>query len=163
MPNWVVVMTKPNCEAIAAENLLKQGYGCYFPRFLSLGKNHAMVKKPLFPRYVFALIDKFWYSIRGTRGVSHLLMGENGPATVPHHIIAAIKSKEDTSGLIVLGKQQSPEKFNKGATVRTTEGPLAGLQLVYEGMATHDRVKVLATMLGRQVPVYIEENVLVAG
>ena len=157
-------MTKPNCEAIAAENLLKQGYGCYFPRFLAMQKHKLItVKKPLFPRYIFALIDKFWYSIRGTRGVSHLLMADDGPAKVPHTVIDAIRSKEDNNGFIVLSEQKSPERFSKGTTVRATEGPLTGIVLIYDGMAPHDRVKVLATLLGRQVPVTIEENILVAG
>ena len=164
MSNWVVVMTRPNCEAIAAENLLKQGYGCYFPRFLAIQRHKLVtVKKPLFPRYIFALIDKFWYSIRGTRGVSQRLMADDGPAKVPHAVIDAIRSKEDNNGFIVLSEQKSPERFSKGTTVRATEGPLTGIDLIYDGMAPHDRVKVLATLLGRQVPVTIEENILVAG
>ena len=161
--SWVVVMTKPNCEGIAVENLLQQGYGCYYPRFLALQKGSKFVKRPLFPRYIFVLIDKFWYSIRGTRGVSHLLMGFDGPATVPGHEIEKLRKKEGPDGLIVLSEQKSPERFNKGATVRATEGPLTGLDLIYDGMAPHDRVKVLATLLGRQVPVTIEEKILVAG
>ena len=157
-------MTKPNCEAIAAENLLKQGYGCYFPRFLALQKHKLVtVKKPLFPRYIFALIDKFWYSIRGTRGVSHLLMGDDGPAKVPVSVIDAIRSKEDSNGFIVLGKSKSPERFQKGAQVRATEGPLTGLDLIYDGMRDSERVKVLATMLGRQVPIVVQEKILIAG
>lgn len=163
MVQWVVVMTKPNCEAIAEENLLQQGYGCYYPKFLSVQKGKILVKRPLFPRYIFASIDKFWYSIRGTRGVSHLLMSDNGPATVPASVIEAMKEKEDDKGFIVLGKQQSPERFKAGATVRATEGPLAGLDLIYEGMKDNDRVRVLATLLGRQVPVIMKEKLLVAG
>ena len=145
------------------ENLLQQGYGCYCPRFLALHKGRIFVKRPLFPRYIFVLIDKLWYSIRGTRGVSHLLMGFDGPAVIPGQEIEKLRKKEGPDGLIVLSEQTSPERFSKGTTVRATEGPLTGIDLIYEGMAPHDRVKVLATLLGRQVPVTIEDKILVAG
>lgn len=158
MAEWVVVMTKPNSEGIAAANLLQQGYGCYYPRFQALKG-----VRPLFPRYVFAYIDKIWYSIRGTRGVSHLLMGDGGPATIPPAVIDGLRSREDSNGLIVLGKQKVTDRFEKGAKVRATEGPLAGLNLIYDGMKDAERVKVLTTLLGRQVPVELEERLLVAG
>lgn len=156
-------MTKPNCEAIAVENLLQQGYGCYYPKYLALHKNKQVVKKPLFPRYVFALIDKFWYSIRGTRGVSHLLMGQDGPATVPNSVIDAIRAREDTQGFIVIGKNKSPERFNRGDPVRATDGPLTGLDLIYDGMAPHERANILHEMMGRWVRTEIDEKSLVAG
>lgn len=155
-------MTKPNCEAIAYENLVQQGYGCYFPKYRAVEKKRLLVKKPLFPRYVFALIDKFWYSIRGTRGVSHLLMGDNGPSSVPTSIIESLRAKEDKDGFIVLTAKQTVEKFNKGSTVRATQGPLTGLELIYDGMLPHERVRVLADLLGKQVPVIMEEKSLVA-
>ena len=162
---WVVCVTKSNCEAIAAENLIRQGYGCYYPRYLALAKagGKLILKRPLFPRYVFAFIDKFWYSIRGTRGVSHLLMADNGPATVPDAVIDALRAKEDINGFIVLGKPTLPERFQKGAQVRTTEGPLTGFDLIYDGMRDTERVKVLATLLGRQVPVLVQQNIVIAG
>lgn len=155
-------MTKPNCEAIAVENLLQQGYGCYFPRFKALDRTNSVVKKPLFPRYIFALIDTIWYSIRGTRGVSHLLMGDKGPAVVPARVIEAIKAKEDPEGFIILGNKPLVEKFAKGEHVKAMEGPLAGVELIYQGMKAHERVSVLASLLGREVQVTIEEKLLVA-
>lgn len=162
MQGWCVVMTRPNCEAMAAENLVQQGYGCYFPKFKAVGRGNIILKRPLFPRYVFASIDKFWYSIRGTRGVSHLLMSDKGPAIIPASTIEAIRSKEDGDGFIVLGNKESPERFTKGDPVKATEGPFTGLDLIYDGMSGHDRVKVLAALLGQQVKVIIEEKVLVA-
>jgi transcriptional antiterminator RfaH len=160
---WVVVVTKPNCEGMAAENLLQQGYGCYFPKFLAVQKNKQVVKKPLFPRYIFARIEQLWYSLRSTRGVSHVLMNESGPAQVPASVIEALKKREDGSGFIVLGKDKAPERFSKGSPVRASEGPLAGLDLIYDGMRDHDRVRVLATLLGRKVPVDVAEKILMAG
>lgn len=159
---WAVVMTKPNCEAMAEENLKQQGYVVYCPRFKTQGKGLIILKRPLFPRYIFASVEKVWYSIRSTRGVSHLLMSDSGPATIPASEIEAMRSKEDADGFIVLGKEKYNERFNKGDPVTATEGPLTGLDLIYDGMTAHERVKVLANLLGRQVPVIIEDKVLVA-
>ena len=155
-------MTKPNCENIAVENLKQQGYGVYFPKYKSVGKNNIILKRPLFPRYIFASIDKFWYSIRGTRGVSHLLMSDTGPAIIPASAIEAMQSKEDPDGFIVLSKHKTLERFQKGDPVTATEGPLTGLDLIYDGMTAQERVRVLASLLGRQVPVIIDDRLLVA-
>jgi transcriptional antiterminator RfaH len=160
--SWVVVMTKPNCEAMAEENLKQQGYGVYYPRFKTIGRGQVILKRPLFPRYIFACIDKFWYSIRGTRGVSHLLMSDSGPATVHPSTIEGLKAKEDKDGFIVLGKDTPEERFKIGDPVRATEGPLAGLDLIYEGMTSQDRVKILISLFGRQTSGTIEDRVLVA-
>lgn len=158
---WIVVMTKPNSEAIAVENLKRQGYGYYFPRILTLKGATALVR-PLFPRYVFAQTDGSWYSLRSTRGVSYVLMNDDGPATISDEIIDSIRSKENERGLIDL-RSDKPEKFVKGEAVRATDGVFQGLDLIYDQrLGDRERVRVLADLLGRQVPVIIEEKVLVA-
>lgn len=163
MAEWTVVMTKPNCENIAVANLTQQGFGCYAPRFRETRPDKTVLIKPLFPRYIFTLIDKFWYCIRGTRGVSYLLMGDQGPAKVPVTIISSIKSREDGEGFIVLDQKQAKvDRFQRGDQVKATTGPLVGKLLLYEGMTGSDRVRVLTTLLGRQVPVIIPSKELVA-
>lgn len=157
---WTVGVAKPNCENIAEENLLQQGYGCYFPRYKTLHKNKVVLIRPLFPRYIFIHIDKLWYSIRGTRGISYLLMDDTGPAKVPEAVITSIKAKEDRDGFIILGDNSKPERFAKGQTVHTSDGPLSGLDLIYDGMAGCDRVRVLTSLLGRFVPVLLDEKAL---
>lgn len=162
MIGWVVVMTKPNCEGMAEENLKQQGYGVYFPKFKTQGRGTIILKRPLFPRYLFAYIDSTWYSIKGTRGVSHLIMADKGPAVVPSSTIEQLKAKEDQDGFIVLGKKVTPERFCKGDPVSATEGPLMGLDLIYDGMTTQDRVKILISLFGQQTKGTIEEKLLVA-
>ena len=57
---WYVVQTQVNGEAKAAQNLLRQGYEIYLPRYLKR-RRHArkmdFTAKPLFPRYMFVAID----------------------------------------------------------------------------------------------------------
>ena len=161
MRGWSVVMTKPNCENLAVANLKRQGYDTYFPRFAQEIPGKPTSIRPLFPRYLFVVITDKWYSIRGTRGVSYLLLGDDGPAFIPESIISNIKAKENDKGFIVLAKNNSVERFSKGDKVKATDGPLTGIDLIYEGMAPHERVKVLADILGRQVPVLIEEKLLI--
>lgn len=157
--SWAVAMTRPNHEAIAAVNLQRQGFDFYYPRFKSQKRpSDSPVIRPLFPRYIFVHIENMWRSITGTRGISYVLMGEGGPLTVSDTVIKAIKGRE-VGGLYQL---VAPPRFQPGDTVKTIEGPLQGLPLIYEGMAGHERVKVLAELLGQKVKVTVEEKLLVA-
>ena len=152
-------MTKPNHEAIAATNLQRQGFLYYYPRFLMKKPGANPVVRPLFPRYMFVLIGQVWRSLGSTRGISYVLMGDSGPQLVPDSVVKQIKSREDKNGLYQL---VAPPKFHSGETVKCDSGPLAGLPLIYEGMAGHERVKVLANLLGRAVAVTVEEKLLIA-
>jgi transcriptional antiterminator RfaH len=65
-----VVQTHPHAEAKAAAHLEHQGYSVYLPRYLKR-RRHArrieIVPAPLFPSYLFVVIDMFsrrWRAIR---------------------------------------------------------------------------------------------------
>ena len=158
---WAVVMTRPNCENLAVHNLCRQGYDCYAPRFRVKAPDKTILVKHLFPRYIFAFITSGWYSIRGTFGVSFLLMGLTGPEYVSPVVIDGIKSRENDEGFVVL-PESTDTRFHKGDHVKAIEGPLAGKLLIYEGMTTRDRVQVLLSILGRQVRTTLDEKLLVA-
>lgn len=151
-------MTRPQYEAIAEVNLTRQGYVNYVPKFQSKQANKPSVIKPLFPRYIFIFIEQFWSSIMGTRGISRVLLGDNGPATLPDSVITGLKAREH-NGLVSLTQ---PPKFQPGQRVKTDTGPLTGHLLIYEGMSTHDRVRVLADLLGRKVLIELPEKTLIA-
>ena len=57
---WYVVQTQVNSEARAEQNLLRQGYEVYLPRYLKR-RRHArkvdLMAKPLFPRYMLSTED----------------------------------------------------------------------------------------------------------
>lgn len=156
---WACAVSKPNHEAIAAVNLQRQGFDYYYPRFKSQKRpSDSPVIRPLFPRYIFVHIENQWRSINGTRGISYVLLGEEGPLTVLDTIIKGIKGRE-VGGLYQL---VAPPMFQPGDTVKTTEGPLLGLPLIYEGMEGHERVRVLVDMFGQMSKATIEEKLLVA-
>lgn len=157
---WITIMTRPNCEVLAAENLQRQGFTYYCPRFKLERPAKAAVIRPLFPRYMFVLVEQAWYSIRGTRGVSLILTAEGGkPQYIPASIIDNLRSREGPDGLVNL---TPPPRFSVGSKVKCEGGPLAGHALIYAGMSAKDRVNVLIEMLGRQVKVDVPESELVA-
>jgi transcriptional antiterminator RfaH len=77
--HWYVVQTRPHAEVRAAQHLQRQGFATYLPRHLKR-RRHArrteIVAAPLFPRYLFVLVDmatQRWRSIHSTIGVSRLV------------------------------------------------------------------------------------------
>lgn len=155
---WIVAMCRPNQEVIAGLNLSRQGYVNYCPRYAKRQANKTTAIKPLFPRYIFIYIEQFWSSILGTRGISRVLLGDNGPAPLHDRIITELQARE-LGGLVQL---IAPPKFQPGERVKTETGPLVGHLLIYEGQSSHDRVKVLAQLLGRACVIELPEKSLIA-
>lgn len=156
---WIVGVTKPSQEAIAAVNLERQGYQYYYPRIKQAKAGKDPVIEPLFRRYLFIFIVDQWYSLRSTRGMSHVLLGEDGPRTVAAAIIASLRAREGKDGLFQL---TAPPKYQAGDKIRIEDGPFAGRLALYEGQAAHERHRVLMDMLGGQVSVTLDECLLAA-
>jgi transcriptional antiterminator RfaH len=90
---WYVAHTHAHAEAKAL-NLRRHGYAVFFPRYRKR-RRHArrieIVSAPLFPRYVFVLVDRAtqrWRAIGSTFGVAHLVWHGDEPAVVPDKVIA---------------------------------------------------------------------------
>lgn len=157
-PYWSVAMTKSQSEHIAQYNLERQNFECYLPKFLS-GKGKLARARILFPRYIFVKIELQWSMINGTRGISRVLTNELKPVKVSERIISGLKAKEDENGFVMLPEQP---KFSIGDTVRVVKGPLLDYIGIFNGMKPNDRVNILIQMLGREVPVELDEEDLVA-
>jgi transcriptional antiterminator RfaH len=125
--NWYLVYTKPRMEAQAEENLNRQGYETYLPRYLTTrrrnGRYHKIVE-PCFPRYLFIHLDTRtdnWAPIRSTVGVVKMVEFEGLPAVVPGELITTLRNNEDTNGI-----QQIQElDLKAGDKVTIVEGPFA--------------------------------------
>jgi transcriptional antiterminator RfaH len=76
---------------------LRQGYSAYLPRDrtqVSHARRRQTVLRPLFPRYLFAGIDRAsmpWRPILSTFGVVDVAPAGDEPAAVPSNIVAAIQ------------------------------------------------------------------------
>jgi transcriptional antiterminator RfaH len=161
---WYVVQTKPHAESKAQEHLRRQGFTTYLPTMIK-SRRHARkterVSRPLFPCYMFVLIDRThqgWHAIRSTFGVSNLVGSENGPIAVREGIIEAIRQREGADGYFRL----DPPKLVRGAAVRVLDGVFTSFLGLFECTSDKDRVAVLLNLLGRRVRVVLEAESVAA-
>ena len=76
---WLVAYTKPRQEQVAFQNLERQNFEVYLPRykkFKNTASGSVPVFEPMFPRYIFFRPSQATHSIetvRSTKGVSHLV------------------------------------------------------------------------------------------
>jgi transcriptional antiterminator RfaH len=164
-PRWYVVQTQVNSEAKAAQNLMRQGFEIYLPRYLKRRRHARKVDftaKPLFPRYMFVAIDvatQRWRPIQSTFGVSHLVTNGDDPVTVPTGVVHALKAREDTKGFIQMDARPA---FAPGDKVRVLAGAFIDNSGLFNGLADHDRVSILLDMLGRKVRVLLDADMVAA-
>lgn len=164
--SWFVVQTQPNAEAKANRHLLNQGYATYLPVYLrrvSHARRAEILRRPLFPGYLFVRLDpdmNRWRSINGTVGVRRILSEGDRPRCVSDAIIGEIVARQDENGVIKV-KAQS---FVQGQTVRLAGGPFAEVSGLFEEARDDRRVVLLLSMLGREVRVVtpVEEVVAAA-
>ena len=159
--SWYLVVTKPQSEFKAQENLLRQGYETYFPLVQTTRRrNGKNVKRTeaFFPRYLFIYLDKEtdnWAPIRSTIGVAGLVRFGGMPAQVPNALIDNLKNNEDGFGLQLTQKKE----LNQGDKVEIIDGPFEGYKAVYQKMKSTERVSVLLDIVGKntQVTLSVDE------
>jgi transcriptional antiterminator RfaH len=143
---WAAARLIPRREAFALHCLAASGFETYLPRLreqrVSRGRK-ILVTRPLFPGYAFVRIALQWHAARWAPGTCGLIMDGAQPARVPESVIAEIRSRE-RGGLVELPRRG----LVPGDRVRVTQGPLAGLDGLYEGMRPRERVAVLLEILG---------------
>ena len=160
-----MVQTQVNGELKAAQNLMRQGFEVYLPRYLKR-RRHArkidFAAKPLFPRYLFVAIDmatQRWRSIQSTFGVARLVCNGDDPAMVPEGVVCALMAREDGKGFITMN---SKAVFAPGDKVRVLAGAFIDSAALFNGMADHDRISILLDMLGRKVRVFLDADMVAA-
>ena len=154
MIRWCAVYTQPHGETKALEHLLRQGYCTYLPRYRTLvshARRRHTVLRPLFPRYLFAGIDRV--SMRGrpilsTIGVADVVRAGDEPSPVPSEIVTAIREREEAGGFDRRDPQHSPRL---GELVRVTAGAFEEMVGRLVELRDQDRVVVLLELLGRGV------------
>ena len=144
---WYAVHSRPKQEQRALENLQNQGYEAWLP-LITLEKLRrgrvTEVVEPMFSRYLFIRLDMEhtnWTPIRSTLGVSSLVSFGNRPAHMSDDLINALRNMPE----------RAPEKFlQKGQAVRMIEGPLKGLDAVYQQSDGELRAMVLVDLMSKQ-------------
>ena len=160
--SWYLIVTKPQSELKAQENLLRQNYETYLPLVqTSRRRNGKNVKRTeaFFPRYLFIHLDKEndnWSPIRSTIGVAGLVRFGGMPAVVPENIIANLKNNENEFGLQSFEKKE----LNQGDKVAIIDGPFEGCKAVYQKMKSTERVSVLLDIVGKNTVVTLSVHEL---
>ena len=161
MKHWYAIHTKPRQETVAAENLRRQEFEIYLPRIKQARRFRQQWRdkvEPLFPRYLFIQLDLGKDNIapiRSTRGVTKLVSFSGQPATVPDPFIDALTHSADPdTGLL----HPEEDLFEAGTTVTIVDGPLQGLEAIFQ---THDgetRSIILLELLGKTQQLTIDKD-----
>ena len=158
---WYAVCCKPRQEAVAEENLLRQGFKVYLPRIRIRQRRRKQwldAVEVLFPRYIFIRVDparRSTATVRSTRGVVGLVRFGGQPAVVPGAVMDALSQREDAvSGL----HQDNRPLFCAGEAIRLMDGPLAGMEGVFTQRDGDKRVIVLLELLGKANKVSVSRD-----
>jgi transcriptional antiterminator RfaH len=130
MAFWTAARIMPRRERLALHCLKISGFETYLPRT----KERSVVRgrkvneiAPLFPSYVFVLIELQWHAARYALGVVNLIMDGERPARVPDAVISDLRGREH-GGLIKLPPPPKvPAPFAEGEQLRIRSGPFTGL------------------------------------
>jgi len=162
MKAWYLIHSKPRQEVTAREQLQRQGYETYLPIIPVRRKKRGRTKSkigPMFPRYLFIhLSDKTddWGPIRSTIGVANLVRFAHSPARVPDKLIAALKQREDSTGVQI----QVKTGFEAGQKVRIEEGPFEGYEAIFQAHTSNERVILLLQIAEKQISLKINESLI---
>lgn len=154
MMQWYAVHTRPAREAMAVENLARQGYSTYLPRHRRLvrhARRRAIVLRPLFQRYLFVGIDRArmaWRPVLSTFGVAGVVCSGGEPLPVAVEVIETLQSREREG---TFDEISAVARLKLGDCVRVSEGPFA--DFVGRIIASREaaRVTILLEFLGRMV------------
>lgn len=152
---WYAVRTKQKSESRVVMHLTRKGVHAFLPliEVVRRCRGHRIAQlEPLFPSYVFVEIEKFcldsaeFNMVHWTPGVHSILGMDDTPVPVPDEAIEAIRARLRDLGFIRPGPRFSP-----GSPVRIKNGPLAGLDAVFDGpVPPSRRARVLMMLLGSQ-------------
>lgn len=150
---WYLMRTKPGKERSVQAQLSFILPEVLLPLLSAPVRRHskfAKVLTPLFPCYVFAQFDlaSEYSRVRYTSGVRELVCAGNLPVAVPDETIRVLKQR-CADGPI----QIPPMTLRSGDPVRVMEGPLRGLEAVFERyLSGLDRVAILLSSLEKLKP-----------
>jgi transcriptional antiterminator RfaH len=148
------VYTQPHDETKVLDQLLRQGYPAYLPRYrarVSHARRRQTVLRPLFPRYLFAGIDRAsmrWRPILSTFGVADVVRAGDEPVVVPSKIGAAVWAREEAGDFGWLNPNHS---LRLGELVRVTAGAFEDMVGMLVELRDQDRIVALREWLGRAV------------
>ena len=166
MLRWYLVRTKPNAEATALRNLVRQGYEVYFPRLSQSLPHRGRWRDrivPLFPGYLFLGLDEGRQPlapVRSTTGVACTVRFGSSYALVPDEVIRNLQARAHPE--TGLHRLDPPALLLPGSRVRILAGPFDGLEGIFQRECGAERAVVLLSVLGQPVGVSVPATSVVA-
>lgn len=159
---WFVVYTKPQKEKCAQFHLKLKGVESFFPRLLlpAFSRKRKRVF-PLFPNYLFVRIylEEEYDYVRWSTGVKSFVNFNDVPIPLENSIAEYFLGQADDDGIIA-----ARSDLKVGQEVRFCREPFDGLLGTVERTPdAQGRVKILMTLLGRQVSVSVPINSVSSG
>ena len=150
MDRWHLVYTKPRQEELAHTNLQNQHYESFLPLItkekISRGKK-VLIKESMFPRYLFVRLkgdgQQSWFSIRSTRGVSHLVTFGGHLAMLDDEVMDNLIQRLDENPVV--------EAFMEGDKVEIVDGPFGGLEAVFRTFNGEGRATLLLEFMAKKI------------
>ena len=129
MKRWHVIYTRPRSESLALQHLERQGFTAYLPRHRKQ-RRHARrtdwISAPLFPRYMFVLLDVAaarWRAIRSTIGVNNIICQGDRPLPMLPGVVEELIERENEDGFVCaapdLNLRKGQGSRRKGIPVRS--------------------------------------------
>lgn len=163
-PLWHVAYTAPRAEFSAGMDIANElGFGVFQPLEQNWEVRRGLrvkVAKPLFPRYVFVLVDhcrQDWQKILEVDDVVDVLMSGDG---VPGHVPAAsIEALQKAEAVGIFDRTtRFPNDFDIGETVRISDGQFSGHNGIIAEFTARmrsatacKRAKLLVEFMGRMI------------
>ncbi len=161
--NWYALSTKPRQEDLAEASLCRLGVETFYPRLQEdriIRRRRQTTVAPLFPGYLFARFDveAHYRAVNFAQGVRRLVTFGADPARVDEAVIEAIRSRLE-GGYVRI----RPAPLTRGQRVRINQGPLQGLEAVFDReMSGSERVVLLLRTLAHQTRVVVPRHHVIA-
>ena len=113
-------------------------------------QQYVKVIKPLFPGYVFILMDiksTNWSVINSTYGVKNIISRGLEPVEVPKKVIEELKMRENREGITNIKPHISNDIGDK---IEIHKGVFAGKHGIFDGLTADNRIKILFNFMGKE-------------
>jgi transcription antitermination factor NusG len=158
---WFVARVLAHQENRAQFNLHRLGFRSFVPRLRRTVRHARRLRdtlQPLFPGYIFIIIDLSkhrWRSVNGTFGVASLIMGAEQPRSVPPGVVEALVASCESCGAV-----RVDDSLEVGQKVRILSGPFAETLCRLAHLDDRGRVRVLVEIMGMEVAAQLDRSAI---
>jgi len=158
---WFVARVLVHQENRAQFNLHRLGFRSFLPRVRRTIRHARRLQetlRPLFPGYIFIIIDLSkhrWRSVNGTFGVASLIMGAEHPRPVPAGVVEGLIASCEGGATIYL-----EDSLEVGQKVRILSGPFAETLCRLAHLDDRGRVRVLLEIMGMEVAAQLDRSAI---